>query len=105
MHFKNCWYVNPFVECFQGISDTLLVFKAKNPQLTSYHVMGESYQADDSLQDAVALNNLLVYLNPDRHTQVSHFYSLESAKTIKYSEIGTNLSSTLVPCCAFQDIF
>ena len=62
---------------FQGICDTRLVYKAKNPQL-------------------------LIHLNPDRHTQVSHIYSLESAiKKIEYSEIRTNLLSTLVPCCGF----
>ena len=68
--FRNCCLVNLslFLENVQGICDTLLVFKSTNQGLTSYsevnlynQVMGESYQAHDSLQDAMALNKLLVH--------------------------------------------
>ena len=103
--FRNCCLVNLFLENVQGICDTLPVFKVTNPGLTSYsqvnlynQVIGESYQAHDSLQDAMALKRLLVHLNPDVNTKLCHTYSLESAiKRIEYSEMGTNLMSTLVP--------
>ena len=103
--FRSCCLVNLslFLENVQGICDTLLVFKATNQGLTFYsqvnlynQVMGESYQARESLQDAMALNKLLVHLNLDIHTKLCHNYSLESdIKRIEYSEMGTNLMSTL----------
>ena len=105
--FRNCTCclvnLSLFLENVQGICDTLLVFKATNQGLTSYsqvnlynQVMGESYQARESLQDAMALNKILVHLNLDIHTKLCHNYSLESdIKRIEYSEMGTNLMSTL----------
>ena len=83
------------------------VFKATNPGLTSYsqvnlykHVMGESYQAHDSLQDAMTLNKLLLHLNPDIHTKLCHTYSWDQPLkelNIEYSEMGTNLMSPSSP--------
>lgn len=101
----SCEIVDKFVTQVDGFVDTLPLFKLIKPGLSSYsqtnlfkHLLDESYEAHDALQDVIALQRLLYHANPTTPDKVKNSFTVTSTlERFLHCQLSKPRESSLSP--------